>query len=64
MAENFSPMEVLQEEMTSDSIAQRVNTIHRLPIIATVLGSEQTKSTLLPYLDCKSPASTQKAKGV
>jgi hypothetical protein len=53
MAESLSPMEVVQEEMTSDSIAHRVNTIHRLPIIATVLGSEQSKATLLPYLDCK-----------
>ena len=50
MAE-VNPMELLKEEMESDEIYLRVNAIHRVKIVAEVIGSEQTKSQLLPYLE-------------
>jgi hypothetical protein len=45
-------MEVLKEEMESDELHYRVNAIHRIKLISTILGVEGTKSILLPYLEC------------
>ena len=39
MAE-VNPMELLKEEMESDEIYLRVNAIHRVKIVAEVIGSE------------------------
>ena len=50
MAE-INPMELLKEEMESDEIYLRVNAIHRVKIVAEVIGTEQIKSQLLPYLE-------------
>ncbi|EGR33470.1 phosphorylase phosphatase, putative [Ichthyophthirius multifiliis] len=51
MSEANSPFELLKEEMESDEIYIRVNAIHRLRIVATLMGPELVKSTLLPYID-------------
>ncbi len=51
MAE-INPMELLKEEMENDEIAVRVNAIHRLKIICTLIGPEGIKNQLLPYIDC------------
>lgn len=44
-------MEILKEEMENDELHHRVNAIHRIRIIATILGPDGTKNQLLPYLD-------------
>lgn len=36
-------LEVLKEEMTSDELYLRVNAIHRLSIVATLLGPDGIK---------------------
>jgi serine/threonine-protein phosphatase 2A regulatory subunit A len=51
MDQAVSPMELLKEEMENDEIALRINAIHRLRIVATILGPEGIKNQLLPYLD-------------
>ena len=38
------PMDVLKEEMENDELQYRVNAIHRIKLIATILGVEGTKS--------------------
>jgi len=45
-------LEVLKEEMENDELHYRVNAIHRIKLIATILGVEGTKNQLLPYIDC------------
>lgn len=49
--EYVNPMDLLKEEMDNDDIAIRVNAIHRIKIICTILGPENTKSQLLPFLE-------------
>jgi len=44
-------MDVFKEEMENDELQYRVNAIHRIKLISTILGVEGTKSQLLPYLD-------------
>jgi serine/threonine-protein phosphatase 2A regulatory subunit A len=51
MAEANTPFDLLKEEMESDEIFIRVNAIHRLKVVATLMGPELIKSTLLPYID-------------
>lgn len=54
MAEQVNPMDLLREEMDNDEIALRVNAIHRIKIICTLLGPDGIKSQLLPFLESKS----------
>jgi len=51
MTETINPIEFLKEEMENDEIAYRVNAIHRLKTIVTLIGGEQFKNQLLPYLE-------------
>ncbi len=51
MADTVNPFDLLKEEMESDEIAVRINAIHRMKIIASLLGTEGIKTKLLPYLD-------------
>ena len=53
MLEN--PFELFKEELDTDDPASRINTIHKIPIVATLMPVETIKTTLLPYLDslCK-----------
>lgn len=53
MSESINPMELLKEEMEHDEIANRINTIHRLRVVASLMTAEQIKAQLLPYLDRK-----------
>ncbi|EGR34046.1 protein phosphatase 2 regulatory subunit A, alpha isoform, putative [Ichthyophthirius multifiliis] len=46
-----NPFELLKEEMESDEISVRVNAIHRLKIVATLMGADQIKSILIPYIE-------------
>ena len=53
--ENVNPFELFKEELDNDDLACRVNTVHKLPIVATLMPVDAVKTTLLPYLDgmCK-----------
>ena len=51
MSEANNAFDLLKEEMESDEIYIRVNAIHRIKIVATIMGSELIKSALLPYID-------------
>ena len=53
--QNFNPFELFKEELDTDDLAVRVNTIHKVPIVATLMPVEAIKTTLLPYFDqlCK-----------
>lgn len=44
-------MDILKEEMENDELHHRVNAIHRIKLIATILGPEGTKNQLIPYLE-------------
>lgn len=46
-----NPLDLLKEEMEYDETTLRVNAVHRLKIVGTILGSEAIKTTLLPYID-------------
>lgn len=46
-----NPLELLQEELSQDEVYVKVNAIHRLQIVATVLGPENTRNQLIPYLN-------------
>lgn len=48
----INALELLKEEMENDDVALRVNAIHRLKIVATILGPEGIKVQLLPYVEC------------
>lgn len=46
-----SPMDLLKEEMQSNQMSVRINAIHRVSLVATVIGDAGVKNELLPYLD-------------
>lgn len=50
---DVSAYDLLREEMESDETHLRVNAVHRLKIVGTLLGPEGIKQTLLPYIDSK-----------
>lgn len=49
--ERVDAMELLKEEMSSDETAYKVKAIHRLSIIAKVLGPVQSNDKLIPFLN-------------
>ena len=49
--DNLNPMDLLKEELESDDVAARVNAIHKLRVVGTLLGPDGIKSVLLPFLD-------------
>jgi len=53
--ENINPFELFKEELDTDDIAARVNTVHKVSIVATLMPVEAIKTALLPFLDalCK-----------
>ena len=51
MFENLNAFELLKEEMENDEVSVRVNAIHRLKTVVTVMGTDSFKSTILPYLE-------------
>ena len=53
MEAELSPMDLFKEEMENDQIHLRINAVHRVKLIATVLGEEGVFQLLVPYLECK-----------
>ena len=51
MADSLNPFGLLKEEMDNDEVGIRVNAIHRLRTIVTVMGLDLFKSQILPYLE-------------
>lgn len=45
------PIKFLFSELESANQATKINAVHRISIIITIVGPEQTKKTILPYLD-------------
>ncbi len=50
---DINPIDLLKEEMENDETHLRVNAIHRIKIIASIITTEQIKNQLLPYIDRK-----------
>lgn len=46
---------MFKEELDTEDSASRINTIHKVPIVATLMPVEGIKTTLLPFLEalCK-----------
>lgn len=53
-----SPLDLLREELQTEETFLRVNAIHRVPIVATLLGPEAVKNQLLPFLNSTGPTET------
>lgn len=49
--EEPSPLDLLKSELSQDDTFLKVNAIHRICVIATVLGPEATRRDLLPFLN-------------
>lgn len=49
--ENINPFELLKEELDTDDLATRINAIHKVAIVATLMPTEAIKTTLIPFLD-------------
>lgn len=50
--ENLNALDVLKEELETDEVAPKVNAIHKIRIVATLMGPDGIRNTLLPFLDC------------
>lgn len=53
MSESLNPINLLKEDLENDEIAIRVNAIHRLKIVATLISQDDIRTILLPFLDGK-----------
>jgi hypothetical protein len=51
--DSFNPLDVLREEMENEEISNRVNAVHRIRIVSSLLAADKIKSQLIPYIDCK-----------
>ena len=49
--ENLNPFEIFKEEMETDESSVRINAVHKLPIVATLMTTDAIKNQLIPYLD-------------
>lgn len=49
--DNINPLELLKEEFDTDDQATKINAIHKVPIVSTLMPTEAIKSTLIPFLD-------------
>lgn len=49
--DSFNPLDVLREEMESEEIYLRVNAVHRMRVVTTLLAADKIKSQLIPYID-------------
>ena len=47
-----NPLSLFKEEMANDQISVRINAIHRLTIIATLVGEQSVRNDILPILEC------------
>ena len=51
MYENLNPLDLFKEEMSHDEVTIRVNAIHRLQTVVTVMGTDTFKTQILPYIE-------------
>lgn len=49
--DNLNPLDVLKEELDTDEVTAKINAMHKLRIVATVMGPDGIRNVLLPYLD-------------
>lgn len=49
--DSFNPIDVLREEMESEEIYLRVNAVHRIRVVTSLLPTDKIKSQLIPYID-------------
>jgi serine/threonine-protein phosphatase 2A regulatory subunit A len=45
------PINVLIDELKSDDIRKRINSVKNLNVIASALGTERTRIELIPFLN-------------
>eukprot|EP01017_Pseudomicrothorax_dubius_P032861 TRINITY_DN4345_c0_g2_i2.p1 TRINITY_DN4345_c0_g2~~TRINITY_DN4345_c0_g2_i2.p1 ORF type:complete len:502 (+),score=145.33 TRINITY_DN4345_c0_g2_i2:123-1628(+) len=51
MSDTVNAMDLLREEMENDDVAQRVNAMHRMRVVATLIGVDGIRTQLLPLVD-------------
>ena len=44
-------MDLLKEELSSNQMSVRINAIHRIGIVATLIGEDAVKKELMPYIE-------------
>ena len=44
MTDTFNPLDVLREEMESEEISFRVNAVHRMRVVASLIPGDKIKS--------------------
>ena len=49
--ETPNAFEIFKDEMEIDDTSVRINAIHKLPIVATLMSSDAIKGQLIPYID-------------
>lgn len=49
--ENPNAFDIFKEEMETDETSVRINAVHKLPIVATLMTPDAIKNQLIPYLD-------------
>lgn len=49
--EEPGPLDLLKSELSQDDTYLKVNALHRVAVVATVLGPEATRRDLLPFLN-------------
>jgi len=49
----LAPLDLLREELSSSQMSVRINAIHRISIVATLIGEEGVKQELIPYLESR-----------
>lgn len=47
---DFNPIDLLKEEMENDDTIVRINAMHRLKTIVTLINDNTFKSQIVPYL--------------
>lgn len=53
MVEEINALDLLKEELTTEEVHLKVNAIHRMKTVILSIGTSETHSSLLPYLDSK-----------
>lgn len=51
MTDSGNALDLLKEEMDNDECYLKVNAIHKLKIVASLMTPDQVKSILLPYVE-------------
>ncbi|CAD8201014.1 unnamed protein product [Paramecium octaurelia] len=46
-----NPMDIFKDDMENEEVYLKVNAMHRVRVIATLLGTDKIKSVLLPYFE-------------